>query len=206
MTAQKLQTKLRRRNLLQIGLGATLAAIAPALWVGSFWLARYLFYWPASSLGFQNTWHTSLFVAWGFIAILAFEGLRCSRQLFNPLEFSQSDFNFFPSASSLRLRAYPDPLVYAWYLSQAWFLAPRATVLAIRALRDVIGSSPELIDKTTAIFNTLKSDRRWHLASDFDDGESAIRLLSRLELVWLRGGPSGLEIRFPAAMTEAELV
>jgi hypothetical protein len=206
MTTQKLQTKLRRHNLLQIGLGVMLGAVAPLLWLGSFWLARFLFAWPASTIGLQNAWHTGLYVAWGFVAILAFEGLRCSRPLFNPIEFSQSDFNILPPASGLFLRGNPDPFVYAWFLTQVWFLAPRTTVLAIHSFRDVIGCSPETIDTATAIFNTLKAERRWHLASDFDDGEPAIRLLGRLDLIWLRGGPSGMEVRFPAAMTEAELV
>ncbi len=95
MTVQKLQTKLRRHNMLQIGLGATLALTAVALWIGSFWAVRWMYYFIASAIGFQGAWHISLYVAWGFTALLALEGLRRSRPLFDLLEYAKSDFNWY---------------------------------------------------------------------------------------------------------------
>lgn len=209
MTTQKLQTKLRRNNLLQISLGATLAVLAPALWIGSFWAARYLFYLPASRLGFQGMWDASLYVGWGFTALLAFEGLRNSHPLFDLKEYAESDFNWREKGNvpgTIAIGYGYDPMADAWLVTQLLFLAPRTTVLAVQALRSVIRASPGVIDRAAAIFNDLRADHRWHAARDFGDCGPAIRLLSRLRLIWLQRGERGLELRFPAAMTEAELV
>jgi len=209
MTTQKLQAKLRRHNALQFGLGLALMALAPVLWIGSFWLARYLFYLPASRFGFQGMWPVSLYVAWGFTVLLAFEGLRNSRPLFDLIEFHQSDFNwrYDDSKAGLLMRdPRNNPLSGPWLATQLLFLAPRTTVLAIQTLRTVIRTSPAAIDQAVAIFNELKAAHRWRPAREFGDCGPAILLLSRLRLIWTQRGETGLELRFPAAMTEAELV
>ncbi len=94
----------------------------------------------------------------------------------------------------------------AWVLTELLLLAPRSTVLAIESLRAIVRAPPAAIDQATTIFNALKADHRWHSAEDFGDCGPALRVLVRLRLIWMQKGVHGLEVRFPAAATEAELV
>jgi hypothetical protein len=206
MTTQQLQTKLGRYNALHLCFGSVLVAIAPAFWFGSFWFARYLFWLPLALGGVRGMWGPSLYVAWAFTALLAFEGLRGSRPLFDLMEYSVSDFNFpeHPGSSVNRQRL--DPLAYAWFVVQVLFVAPRTTILAIQYLQGVVRVSSAEIERATAIFNELEDDRRWRSVRAFGDCGPEVHLPVRLELIWFQRGATDFEIRFPAAMTEEELV
>ncbi|HEX3998008.1 MAG TPA: hypothetical protein VHX65_05605 [Pirellulales bacterium] len=208
MTSEKLRAKLSRHNRLQIAIGSALCAAAPVLWVGSFWIGRYLFYLPFSIAGVQGMWGPSCYVAWAFTAILAFEGLRSSGPLFELDDFAQSGFSEYesPFTSTADTRLVGATLVEAWVVTQTLFLAPRTTVFAIRTLQSVTRASDATIEQAAAIFTALGTNRRWHAARDFGDCGPAIRFLSRLRLIWMQGGSNGLELRFPAGMSEAELV
>jgi hypothetical protein len=204
MTVEKLKTKVRRHNMLQIGLGSALLVLAAALWFGVFIAARYVFYFIAASVGFRGMWEPSFFVAAEFTALVAYEGIRKSHSAFDLMEYTNSDFNWREGGGlqgSMDLWN-PDPLADAWIATQLLFLAPRTTVASIQSLRSVIRTSSEVIEEAASIFAALKADRRWQEA----DLDPAIRLLLGLELIWARGGPNGLEVRFPAGMSEAELV
>ena len=202
MTVEKLKTKLRRHNALQIGLGLALLVLAAVLWVGVFVVARYVFLFIVASIGFRGMWEPSLFVAAGFTALVAYEGIRKSHSAFDLMEYTNSEFNWRKGGGLRGANWNPDPLADAWIATQLLFLAPRTTVSAIQSLQSVIRTSPEVIEEAVSLFAALKADRRWQEA-DLDD---AVRLLLGLQLIWARGGENGLEVRFPAATSEAELV
>ncbi len=210
MTTEKLQAKVRRHNMLQRCLGIALCIVAPVLWVGSFWIARWLFYLPFSLTKFEGMWGPSLYVAWAFIALLAVEGWHGSQTLFELSDYTQSDFNWYErddnSIASTYARYRGDPMLYAWIVTQLVRLAPQTTLFAIQSLRSTIRPTPEAVEAAVSIFNVLKADRHWHAAEDFGDCGPALRLLIRLGLIWTNAGSNGLEIRFPAGMSEAELV
>jgi len=200
MTAAKLQAKLMRHNVRQVLLGTVLTPIAAVLWWLDFLAFRLIAYGILHPCGVERAWEIASVIGAACVGLIAIEGLTTSHEAFDVMDYTLSDFNWRGGGGRL------DPLSNAWWVLQIVLLAPRTTVLAYRSFRSVILTNTATIDRAAEIFAALEADRHWCAASEFGECDDAVRLLARLRLIWCKGAEDGLEIRFPAASTEEELV
>jgi hypothetical protein len=213
MTAERLTHLAKRNNLVQ-GCAGTLGLCCSAvLWYASFWFFRgitllWMFLLRCMEVLHRDYdgWNLSFYIAAGCTIALAVEGLRRAGGAFDLLEFSDSWFNVVDRAPrSYSTSGYPDPFANAWVLLQCLFLAPRATIVSLTALRSIVATNVDVIEQAAFILTKLEADRRWTAASTFGDSAGAIRVLARLDLIWVEDKEGEIQIRFPAGASGTEI-
>jgi hypothetical protein len=177
---------------------------AIALWPLSFWVFRGLFYIPLAVFGWGDAGAISLYLTWGAMALLAVEGCRNRRPLFDLKDYSQSVYYQNPvtgsasgRAASIGMFGVSNPMAFAYLVSQFLFCAPRASVSAFQAIRAVIRAAPEACGQAARAYATLAEERRWISASEFQHCMAGVMLLDRLELIWTEVKEGEMLLRIP---------
>lgn len=103
MNEQVLQRRIARHNALQLTLGVGLAAAALCLWPASFYVWRFLIAFPLLSVYPQSAVTISWYGAWFCTLLLAAEGFRYAKPLFDLADYSRSFYydNDFTSGDSV---------------------------------------------------------------------------------------------------------
>ncbi len=209
MTEDKLRQMVGRKNTFNLVLGILLLPGSLLLWFISFWIFRGLFFISLYWLG-KMFWprldaaSASCYIAVFCMIVLAVEGLRYSRQLFDLREFSQSSFgsSSLSTTSSGRIVnavILGNPLGKAYVISQFLYMAPETTLQAVKALRSRLPCDAETIRQATDIFNQLHHDRQWVARDFYLDRAAAVLLLERLRLIWTSDKNGFHEVRIPPA-------
>lgn len=207
ITEACLRQKVWRNNTFNLVLGILLVPAAILLWFLSFWIFRLLFYIPLYWINkfFSLSWDVSTitwYIALFCMAVLVFDGLRCSRQLFDLHEFSQSSFGtslFTRTASGRIVNAVilGNPVGRAYFISQILYMAPEITLQAVRALCSRLPADSRTISEAARILSVLYCDRQWVAKDSYCDQTEAILVLERLRLIWTRDKKGFEEIRIP---------
>ena len=206
MDQTDLQERVSRHNAGQIAIGLTLVPGSIALWIASFWTVRILFAFPLFAFGFPF-WRISLYVALAFLVLLAIEGARYGKPLFNLQEYTKSAYydNFIMQSQSGRLLNWRagSPLGIAYLVSQALFCAPRTSVHAVRAFRSLVPRDEATVAEAAQVLTELEAQREWVPASRYSHHGAALMLLDRLRLIWVEIESGETQIRYPAGMSKS---
>src|SRR5687768_17434568 len=103
------------------------------LWALSFWFARFAVLFFLHAIGIDDyDWLGSAAGA-AFLAVLAIEGWRHRRPLFDLGYYARSDFNLADADKTTRAlsRHYGNPLGIPYIISQVLLCAPRTTIMAL---------------------------------------------------------------------------
>ncbi|HEV2970342.1 MAG TPA: hypothetical protein VGY55_10150 [Pirellulales bacterium] len=183
------------------------------LWYASFWVFRLTALMWVNVLRMVEVLHRgfdgsilTFYIAIGCTLVLAVEGFRRSLPVFDLIEFHDSAyFSRHTSINSGSARGLSDAFAEAWLLSQFLFSAPRVTIISVAALRSVVSTNREIVEQAAFILTKLKEDRRWTAPTDFGECAQAVKLLRRLNLIWIKSDGEEFSIRCPAGMSEAEI-
>lgn len=200
MTESELQRRVRSHNTIQVVTGVFLIPTSILLWIGSYWLIRVLVAFALFNFGL-DAWAISDYVAIGFMFILAIEGVRYSKPLFNLKVYTESAYHdnvFSQSETGHALNLYyGNPLGCAYLVSQSLFCAPRTAVEAFKTFRSRIQTNPDTVTHAAQILRELKPLRKWVPASDYPQSGAALMLLEKLRLIWVETKTGETTIRYP---------
>lgn len=204
MLETDLRSRVFRHNAIQTIAGVLLIPTSIALWIGSFWLVRFVSAFLLDAAGLDGD-TISVYVASAFMVVLAVEGVRFSAPLFDLKQYATSELfhdNFIAQSSGGRIlnARYANPLGVAFLVSQALFCAPRSSVEAVNAFRALIPSNADTIAEAARILARLKQERQWLSASEYADSRAALMLLQKLRLMWTENSDGKLFIRYPAGV------
>ena len=204
MTYADLERLVLRRNLFHLGLGVSLVLAAIVLWLLSFWVWRWLFLYVTFRFGFRGLENVGFYVALGCTLLLVIEGVRYRGELFDMKAFHESayyDNILTDNPSGAALNSYlGDPMAMAYLISQAFFCAPRTTVLAWQNLRSVCWPRPEILDTAAWIRNQLAEEHKWLPVSTFPQCGAALCLLDQLGLIWTDCKGGEVLVRIPTGL------
>ncbi len=172
------------------------------MWFLAFWTWRFFALVWLNLLGFQSPWSKSLPIAGVLTALLAIEGVRYKKRLFDLIDYHESiyyqDADPLAKDSASALNAYyGNPSGMAYLVSQALFSAPRTTVFAIKCFRSIIRGSADSAAAAAQIYNDLNSRRVWVSAGKFENCGGALCLLDKLSLIWTQIEAGECQIRIP---------
>lgn len=202
MTETEVHRRVARRNALHWTFGLLLIPTAAGLWYASFWVLWWLtaiavYPWV------ERVGNIPSYVAWVGTFLLAVEGLRRTRPLFDLEDFRRSFFGDNPltdTPAGAALHWYAgSPLGVSYFLAQALFLAPQATIHVVLLLRNRLRCEPHTIAEAAAIHRRLETARKWHQVSDFPGQAAALCLLDRLGLIRTRTEKGHREIKLRLA-------
>jgi hypothetical protein len=200
MTESVLDAKIRRHNAAAGAKAGGYFVGASAAWFVSWWVI-----WGIAFLFVGAWWHfpsgitrTCAWVAWGGCALLAAEGVRYGKKLFDLESYSRS--LAFATASgdprtALLLTGTRNPLGVAYVISQGLFIAPRLTVGVVRALRSRVSLDAETRAEAEAARALIASRRGWTSAPELSAVAAGVYPLQKLGLVEARVDDSGA-VRF----------
>ncbi len=196
-------TELKRRvhlhNAFWIGMGIVLIPTSLGLWIVSFWVVRIGYAIPLDALGLSAS-TISFYLAAATMVVLAVEGARYAKPLFDLREYSRSVYcnNLFAESESGRAlnSHYNYPLGVAFLVSQALFCAPLSTIQAIKAFRSLVPRDDHTIAGAGRILQELQQGRGWVPAADYASSGAALALLDRLNLLRVRSEDGRVRIRF----------
>lgn len=198
-----LQKLVSQHNTGQIAMGLVLVPGSMALWLASFWTVRILVAFPLFAFGFPF-WRISFYAALAFLVLLAIEGVRYGKPLFDLREYTRSAyFDIFAMqtesgrALSSRTLSLPGE---AYLVSQALFCAPRTAVHAVRAFRSLVPRDEATVAEAAQILTELEARREWVLASRYSNRGAALMLLDRMRLIWVDIESGETRIRYPAGI------
>lgn len=198
-----LQKRVSLHNGGRIAMGLLLVPGSMALWIASFWTVRILVAFPLFAFGVPF-WRISSYVALAFLVLLAVEGVRYGKPLFDLQEYTKSayyDNSIMQSQSGRALSWYAGhPPGIAYLVSQALFCAPRTAVHAVRAFRSLVPRDEATVAEAAKILTELKARREWVPASRYSNRGAALMLLDRMRLIWVDIESGETRIRYPAGM------
>jgi len=207
MTEEMLRQKVRRHNTLNLVLVIVFVPGAMVLWYFSFHLFRWIYFFPMFLLGDfflpgWDPWPLSGYIAWGSMAVLVLDGLRSSRQLFDLKEYSQSVFgtSIFSTTRQGRLvNAYffHNAVGCAYVVSQVFYMAPEATLQALKALKSRLPHDPDTLRAAVRILGELDARRQWVPRARFREDARAVVVLERLRLIWSQEKDGLAQLRIP---------
>lgn len=202
-----LASEVREHNRKQKLLRAMFAVVAVPLWALSYVLVLTLVTIPVTFLGGGR--QAILVISWVMMAILAVEGIRYGKQLFDAERFARSFFgglsvsegglNF--SRAMQHFHGVPNPFALGFMVSQVLLCAPRSLVNAWKAHRSIIGADGNALEEAQRLFDSLLSKRDWIPLEHHElDGEELL-ILRTLGVLWSRSEAGSDEIRISAALT-----
>ncbi len=198
-----LQKRVKLHNAVRIAMGVILGIGSLALWVASFWIVRIMVAIPLFALGFAG-WRIGFYAALAFLPLLAVEGVRYGKPLFDLHEYTKSAYydNFImQSQSGWALHWYAgSPLGIAYLVSQALFCAPRTSVHAVRAFRSLVPRDEATVAEAARILTELSERREWVPASRYSHCGAALMLLDRLKSIWVDIESGETQIRYSAGI------
>ena len=116
-------------------------------------------------IGVFSFWRISSYVALAFMVVLAIDGVRYRKPLFDLQEYTRSGYynNFITQTETGRAMSwhYGNPLGIAYLISQALFLAPRSTVHAVKAFRSLVPTDETTVAEAAQVLRELKTQREW---------------------------------------------
>jgi hypothetical protein len=182
-------------------IGCAAAVGSLLLWCVAFCLWRF----------FAGLWLVLLNVdhvkSWSFdfacvaTALLAVEGFRYHRRVFDLIAYHESAYYrgaLLETDTGHALNAYyGNPAGMAYLVSQTLFSAPRSTVLAIKSFRALERVSPALAEDAAVIYNALYAQRGWMPASELPHRGRPLALLDKLKLIWTEIDANGCRVRIP---------
>jgi hypothetical protein len=160
MTEPVLDARIRRHNTVAWGKAAGYLAGAAIAWFVSWWVMWGMAFVFMGLWGMALSWisQTSAWAAWYGCALLAVEGVRYGKKLFDLDSYSRSPAFRASSADprvSLMLTGRLNPLGVPYFISQCLFVAPRFTVGMVRALRSIVSLNAETRAKAEAALALL---------------------------------------------------
>jgi hypothetical protein len=217
MTEINLKEYESRHNMKAAGLGVMWLAAAAALWYISYCIIWWLVALNCRGLGKIWGWtpseHFTRNAAWIGIAILAFEGIRYGKRLFDRDSYAKSWYYEVwtavnPSGSMLRFQGYAfgwiggNPLSATYVLSEVMLSAPRSTIKAILAFRSMVHMNEEVRRHGQAILADLAARNDWMPPEMYREHAQALWPLSRLKAIYERVKDEMLQIRIDPGMLE----
>ena len=189
MTETTLQEKIRQHNTRNLALGLLMIPASVVAWIVSFRILRTLFGMFLHGLSFLwpglNTATASHYLAMGCLMLLAVEGFRRSRDLFDLADFSQSRYrdSVFMSTSSGQAMGYAfgNPAAIAYVISQILFLAPEATRQTARLLIGRLPQDDAMVKAAAAILNELADNRQWIPRGKYHAHAASLAILQQLK-------------------------
>ncbi|MCE9544750.1 MAG: hypothetical protein K8T25_04420 [Planctomycetia bacterium] len=203
-----LMSRIKRHNALHLCMGIVWIPVSVALWIGSFYLFRWLFgfgLWGLENSGVPlgaPAGTIAYYVAIGATILLAIDGFRYRGELFNLLEYARSGYRehwLLESRSIRTLNAYNhNPLGMAYMISQALFCAPRSTVQIIRSFGLRLPTQTDTVNHAARILEALRQSRQWEPVERYQDFHRSLSLLVRMRLIWLQEQHGDWTVRYPA--------
>ncbi len=141
------------------------------------------------------------------MAILAIDGIRHGKQVFDLTGFARSFFYHGLTGSeserNLRLSAawfwgVPDVLGMSYVVSQVLLAAPRSLVHAGRAFASLVPAGEHELRSTAEVLARLAQERTWAPLDRYRADGEQLHYLSRVGLLWSRVEHGTAEIRIPA--------
>jgi hypothetical protein len=201
MTESQLERLVRLHNWQQFALGVGLSVAAIVLWIVSFliWRGLALVWLHALSVG--NPREKSLLIAIGLTIVLAIDGFRYRKKLFDLIEFHDSIYytsSLRESGSLFAMNVHRgDPMALAYLVSQVLFCAPRTTVLALNHFRSILRPTSETVANATQVYAELKSRRAWMAVREFENRGAELCILDKLDLIWTEFEDHEFQVRVP---------
>ncbi|MFO7955550.1 MAG: hypothetical protein R6X33_00420 [Candidatus Brocadiia bacterium] len=179
----------RKRNIKQVLAGVGFGLLAGLMWFISFGVITWLFLVPCSLFGYRPPAVVRGLVVWGCMGLLAFEGVRYGRELF--------DTGTVPDTALSRNALSGRFVGCAWLVSQTLFAAPRCTVRAVDAFRSLVFLGQEERAAANQILADLAQSSEWRPAGRYDGREAGLTALNRLGLLRMRHTGRGVEVKLP---------
>ena len=201
MTLDDLQASQRQHNVAEALKGTGYLIAGVLLWIVSYWVVVALFWLPCVLWGDVPSWTVTRAVAWGGMLLLAVEGVRHGKRLFDLSAYAESVYAQGITGTQTERalgRVTGSPLGTAYVLSQILFAAPRATVGAIKSFTSLVRFSQEELDTALSLARELAERNAWvPLEPYMKDGPVLVKLF-KLGLVWHDVKDGSVQIRFAA--------
>ena len=201
MTESQLERLVRLHNWQQAALGVGLSLAAIVLWIVSFWIWRGLALAWMYALDVDNSWEKSFLIAIGLTVVLAIDGFRYRKKLFDLVDFHDSiyyDNCLNDSRSLFMINVHRgNPMGLAYLVSQVLFSAPRTTVLALNHFRSILRPTSETVANAAQVYAELKSHRAWMAVREFENRGAELCILDKLDLIWTEIEGHECQVRVP---------
>ena len=195
MTSDQLRQHVHRRNTIQILVGGLALGLSPLLWLFSFWVFQYLFWFATYWFLGEDAVTVSFWIAVLGMVVLVFEGVREGWELFSLEDLADRPHVglFVPGG----LAYYGNLNAYSYVITHVLFCAPRITLIGMRALQSLIRPGPLTIDLGVKVYNDLAERGEWVAVDEYAGGVGAATLLRRLGLVWIDDEKFPVQVRIP---------
>ena len=203
MTVETALSRHRNRHNLLAGLrGVAWLVVAALSWVISWHALWWLFAVPTYMLGRIWRWSPSArmcsIAAWVGIVLLAVEGVRYSKRLFDIEEYAKSAYyKIFTVGSDEHIGSLflGNPFGAPYLVSQALFIAPRSTVKSLFAFKSIILMNDLVLDAAHHIINDLAAQNRWTTAQRYREHAHALGPLEKLGILQHQVTAGVVEVR-----------
>ena len=196
----------RKHNLIQFAKGTGLGVASVALWYVSFWVFKFVFLVPMWMFGLKPSWKTGTIVAVGCMLVLAIEGVRYGKQVFDAQAYAESLYGAGLTGTlqeGILGRMVGRPLGVAYVISQILLSAPRTAVLSIKAFRSVVFMNEEERALAEAAIGDLAHKNRWVPLDTCGEYAPVLLKLKAMEVVWDRFENDVGEIRISRSIARA---
>ena len=193
-----------KHNTIVLAKGLGWLVLAGVTWVVSYGLAWGLFAIPlwlwGSIWNWSPSWTMCRYAAWIGVALLAIEGIRYSKKLFDTEAYARSlyyriytlGFDKPPLVVSPLLG---NPLAAPYIVTQILLIAPRATVRTVAAFRSLVFMNSETARHAAAIVAELLRSRFWTPAVSFKEHAAALYPLHKMKILWQKLENDELQIK-----------
>ncbi len=185
MTSDELRKRIAKHNTLQALVGLLTLAASPLLWLFSYWVIRYMFWFSLFFLLGDKAADVSHWIGVVGLVFLAIDGLRKGWETVSLENVGRQEHIGLISpigpyyTGNLRGNSY--------IISHILYIAPQVTLTGIGALRSLIRQGPFTIDLSVKIHNDLARRREWVAFDEYPGGVKAVALLKRLRLIRTEG-------------------
>jgi len=193
MTVEAALSRRRNTHNLLTGLrGLAWLVVAAVSWVISWHALWWLFAVPTYMLGQLWRWSPSArmcdIAAWVGIVLLAVEGIRYSKRLFDIEEYARSAYykaftigsaEPMPTGNAL----VGNPLGVPYLISQALFIAPRSSVKSLFAFKSIILMNDSVVEAAHHVINDLARNNRWTTVQRYREHAHALAPLEKLNIL-----------------------
>ena len=188
----------RRHNAIR-GAGAVgFFALAVVLWIVSYWIVKMLIVMPCVLWGHFPPAKVTTGIALALLVLLAVEGARYGRKLFDVAAAARSVYFRGPTGTETEnaLSFVMHRLLgMAWLISQVLFSAPRSTAHAVRCVASLVLFREGQLAKAEQVFLDLARKRAWVPLSEHEANRAVLAKLHKLGAVSHRLSSSVPEVR-----------
>jgi len=195
----------QRHNRIQWIKGICYGLASVLLWWLSYWIFLILIYIVGICCHAEPEAHVARTIALACTALLAIAGYRYGKGVFELEAYDRSVWDRMLFGTSGEDDSYGPPsqsLDATLAVSKTLFAAPRMTVNAIRALRNLVWLAGATVEPADRVFRDLLKRNEWVRADSYGEDAAALPTLARMGAIWHHVKHGVIEVRVARDLAE----